>query len=202
MDKQKIQELIQNGKNNVILRNQYGTRRKIFQAEKKSTTTATTAASRKKSGPKFELTDEQKNDIKEAFDLFDTNGTGVIDIKELKVAIRALGFEPKKEEIKKMIADIDKDGTGKLSYADFLALMTVKMAEKDTREEILKAFRLFDDDETGTISFKNLKRVAKELGENLTDEELQEMIDEADRDGDGEVNKEEFLRIMQKTQLY
>lgn len=202
MDKQKIQELIKNGKNNVILRNQYGTRRKIFQAEKKSTATATTAASRKKSGPKFELTDEQKNDIKEAFDLFDTNGTGVIDIKELKVAIRALGFEPKKEEIKKMIADIDKDGTGKLSYADFLALMTVKMAEKDTREEILKAFRLFDDDETGTISFKNLKRVAKELGENLTDEELQEMIDEADRDGDGEVNKEEFLRIMQKTQLY
>lgn len=158
--------------------------------------------SRKKSGPKFELSEEQRNDIKEAFDLFDTSGTGVIDIKELKVAIRALGFEPKKEEIKKMIADIDKDGSGKLSFSDFLALMTVKMAEKDTKEEILKAFRLFDDDETGTISFKNLKRVAKELGENLTDEELQEMIEEADRDGDGEVNKEEFLRIMQKTQLY
>lgn len=104
------------------------------------------------------------------------------------MAIRALGFEPKKEEIKKMISDIDKDGSGKLSFADFLSLMTVKMAEKDTKEEILKAFRLFDDDETGTISFKNLKRVAKELGENLTDEELQEMIEEADRDGDGEVN--------------
>lgn len=157
---------------------------------------------RKKSGPKFELTEEQRNDIKQAFDLFDTSGTGVIDIKELKVAIRAVGFEPKKEEIKKMIADIDKDGKGKVDFSDFLSLMTVKMAEKDSKEEIMKAFRLFDDDNTGTISFKNLKRVAKELGENLTDEEIQEMISEADRDGDGEVNQDEFLRIMKKTQLY
>lgn len=161
-----------------------------------------TVPGRKKSGPKFDLSDEQKADIKEAFDLFDTEGSGQIDSKELKVAIRALGFEPKKEEIKRMIADIDKEGTGKISFADFLQLMTVKMAEKDSNEEILKAFRLFDDDDTGTISFKNLKRVAKELGENLNDEELKEMIEEADLDGDGEVNEEEFLRVMKKTSLY
>lgn len=148
------------------------------------------------------MSEEQKNDIKEAFDLFDTEGVGKIDTKELKVAIRALGFEPKKEEIKKMLADIDPQDSGKLSFGDFLTLMSIKMAEKDSKEEILKAFRLFDDDDTGKISFKNLKRVAKELGENLTDEELQEMIDEADRDGDGEISQEEFLRIMKKTSLY
>merc|ERR1712196_53091 len=107
---------------------------------------------------------------------------GNIDAKELKVAMRALGFEPKKEEILKM--------------------MTHKILNRDPKDEILKAFRLFDDDETGKISFKNLKRVAKELGERITDEELQEMIDEADRDGDGEVNEEEFLRIMKKTNLF
>ncbi|NWT41490.1 CETN2 protein, partial [Chroicocephalus maculipennis] len=165
------------------------------------------ASQRKKASPKLELTEEQKQEIREAFDLFDTDGTGNIDVKELKesifmVAMRALGFEPKKEEIKKMISDIDKEGTGKISFNDFLVVMTQKMAEKDSKEEILKAFKLFDDDETGKISFKNLKRVAKELGENLTDEELQEMIDEADRDGDGEVNEQEFLRIMKKTSLY
>jgi centrin-1 len=74
----------------------------------------------------------------------------------------------------------------------------IPQAEKDTKEEIMKAFRLFDSDGTGRITFKNLKRVAKELGENLTDEELQEMIDEADRNGDGEIDEDEFLRIMKK----
>jgi Ca2+-binding EF-hand superfamily protein len=156
----------------------------------------------RKVGPKPELTEDQKQEVREAFDLFDADGSGTIDVKELKVAMRALGFEPRKEEMKKMISEVDKEGTGKISFNDFLAVMTQKMAEKDTKEEILKAFRLFDDDETGKISFKNLKRVANELGENLTDEELQEMIDEADRDGDGEVNEEEFLKIMKKTNLY
>ncbi|CAI9164605.1 unnamed protein product [Rangifer tarandus platyrhynchus] len=164
--------------------------------------TVTSISQKRKVGPKPELTEEQKQEVREAFDLFDADGSGTIDVKELKVAMRALGFEPRKEEMKRMIADVDKEGTGKISFNDFLAVMTQKMAEKDTKEEILKAFRLFDDDETGKISFKNLKRVAKELGENLTDEELQEMIDEADRDGDGEVNEDEFLRIMKKTSLY
>merc|ERR1712070_427528 len=165
------------------------------------------ARSKGKSG-KPELTEEQKQEIREAFDLFDTDGSGTIDAKELKVAMRALGFEPKKEEIKKLISDIDKDGSGTIDFNEFLEMMTAKMGKKDSKEEILKAFRLFDDDETGKISFKNLKRVAKELGHVLNDEELQEMkelqemIDEADRDGDGEINEEEFMRIMKKTSLY
>ncbi len=54
-----------------------------------------------------------------------------------------------------------QDGSGTIDFSEFLEMMTAKMSEKDSREEILKAFRLFDDDETGKISFRNLKRVAK-----------------------------------------
>ena len=71
-------------------------------------------------------------------------------------------------------------------------------SERDPMEEIIKAFRLFDDDETGKISFRNLKRVAKELGENMTDEELQEMIDRADSNGDAAVTMDDFYNIMTK----
>ena len=74
-----------------------------------------------------ELTGEQKQEIREAFDLFDTDGSGTIDAKELKVAMRALGFEPKKEEIRKLIADIDRDGTGTIDFNEFLDMMTQKM---------------------------------------------------------------------------
>eukprot|EP00913_Durusdinium_trenchii_P000235 g216.t1 len=102
-----------------------------------------------------ELTEEQKQEIKEAFDLFDTDGSGEIDSKELKVAMRALGFEPKKEA---------------RGLSESIGWVEAERSERG-EDEILKAFRLFDDDETGKISFKNLKRVAKELGERMTDEE-------------------------------
>jgi centrin-3 len=63
-------------------------------------------------------------------------------------------------------------------------------------DEIRKAFALFDDDGTGKISLRNLKRVAKELGESLDDDELQAMIDEFDLDQDGEISQNEFIQIM------
>eukprot|EP00762_Andalucia_godoyi_P003924 ANDGO_05631.mRNA.1 Caltractin len=146
--------------------------------------------------PKFELSEEQKQEIREAFDLFDTEKTGRIDAHEMKVAMRALGFDVKKEQVLKLMEEFDRDGTGSIEFSDFLEIMTEKIAQRDPNEEVLKAFRLFDDDGTGRISLKNLRRVARELGENMTDEELQAMIDEFDKDGDGEISADEFHAIM------
>merc|ERR1712205_146082 len=142
---------------------------------------------KKKAG---QLSEEQLDEIREAFSLFDSDASGMIDIRELKAAMRALGFEVKNEELKKMVTDIDNDGNGTIEFVEFLQMMTAKMGEKE--------FKLFDDDNTNKISFRNLARVAEELGENIDDEELHDMINQADRDGDGEINIDEFYRIMKK----
>mmetsp|Transcript_74044 Transcript_74044/g.160128 ORF Transcript_74044/g.160128 Transcript_74044/m.160128 type:complete len:102 (+) Transcript_74044:220-525(+) len=97
-----------------------------------------------------------------------------------------------------MISDLDRDGSGSIEFEEFLDMMTARMSDKDTRQDIEKVFRLFDDDKTGKVTFNNLKRVAKELGENMSDEDLMEMIDRADTDGDHAVSFEEFYAIMTK----
>ena len=149
-----------------------------------------------------ELTEEQKQEIKEAFDLFDTDKTGTIDYHELKVAMRALGFDVKKKEVLDLMHEYDRDRSGAIEFLDFQEIMTHKIQERDPVEEILKAFKLFDEDNSGNISLRNLRRVARELGENLSDEELQAMIDEFDKDGDGAINESEFLGIMKQTSIY
>ncbi|XP_061603567.1 centrin-3 isoform X2 [Phyllopteryx taeniolatus] len=153
-------------------------------------------ADKSKRKKRKELSDEQKHEIREAFELFDTDKDNQIDYHELKVAMRALGFELKKVDVMQILKDYDMEGSGKIAFEDFNEVVSELILQRDPKEEILKAFRLFDDDESGTISLRNLKRVARELGENTSEEELRSMIDAFDGDGDGEINQEEFLSIM------
>ena len=111
-------------------------------------------------------------EIKEAFDLFDSDGGGTIDPAELKAAMTSLGFEAKNQTIYQMISDLDEDGSGAIDFDEFLDMMTARMSDKDSREDIQKVFKLFDDDRSNTISIHNLRRVARELGETMDDSEL------------------------------
>mmetsp|Transcript_8926 Transcript_8926/g.32943 ORF Transcript_8926/g.32943 Transcript_8926/m.32943 type:complete len:174 (-) Transcript_8926:2134-2655(-) len=149
-----------------------------------------------KKSSQFTLSDEQKQEIREAFDLFDTDKDAAIDSHELKVALRALGFHVKKDEIHSLMALYDEDETGHVTFQQFLTICTEKMADRDPLDEIRKAFMLFDDDKSGTITVKNLRKVAREIGENMSDEELHAMIDEFAKDREGEISEDEFLAIM------
>ncbi|KAJ7508348.1 hypothetical protein B0H11DRAFT_1952647 [Mycena galericulata] len=158
--------------------------------------TAAQKANKRRTHSRPELTDEQKQEIKEAFELFDTDKDGAVDYHELKVAMRALGFDMKKAEVLKILRDHDKSGHGLMDFEDFAKIMSERILARDPMDEIRRAFQLFDDDGTGKISLRNLRRVAKEIGDRLEDDELQAMIEEFDLDQDGEINEQEFFAIM------
>jgi len=142
------------------------------------------------------LTEDEIEEIREAFNLFDTDGSGTIDPKELRAAMQSLGFETKNPTIYSMIADLDAYGSA-IDFDQFLEAITAKLGDKESREGINKIFDLFDDEHRGSISVANLRRVAKELGETMTTEELQEMLERAASNGQ-EITREDFYVIMTK----
>lgn len=142
------------------------------------------------------MTEEQIGEFKEAFSLFDKDGDGCITSKELGTVMRSLGQNPTEAELQDMISEVDSDRNGMIDFPEFLVMMSRKVKESESEDEIKEAFKVFDKDGNGYISAAELRHVMTNLGEKLTDEEVDEMIREADVDGDGQINYEEFVKMM------
>jgi calmodulin len=110
--------------------------------------------------------------------------------------MRSLGQNPTQAELADMISEVDADGNGNIDFPEFLTLMARKMKDTDSEEEIMEAFKVFDKDGSGFISAAELKNIMTNLGEKLTDEEVDEMVREADVNGDGQIDYEEFVKMM------
>lgn len=149
-----------------------------------------------------QLADEQVEELRAAFDVFDVRGKGIIDARELKGAMRALGLESSKTEVSQTLAAIGKDAESKLSFNDFCNVLRDRVGQRSMREETERVFGLFERKGTGKITLDDLRRLAKDAcGSNLTEEDLQLMIAEADLDGDGVVSQEDFYRFMRTDRL-
>ena len=110
--------------------------------------------------------------------------------------MRSLGQNPTEAELQDMVKEVDVDGSGTIEFSEFLNLMARKMKDSDSEEQLKEAFRVFDKDQNGFISAAELRKVLTNLGEKLTDDEIVEMIREADADGDGQINYKEFVKVM------
>ena len=146
-------------------------------------TTVTTTTKIEKSG----LSNDEVDEIRQAFDLFDTNGTGKIDPKELKAAMQSLGFDTKNPTIYTLIADLDTPEAAKnggVNFDDFVGSINNKLGDKESKEGIHRIFELFiDDPNADTITLSSLKKIAQELGENMSAEELKDMLERAFANG-------------------
>lgn len=128
-------------------------------------------------------------------DVIDKDGDGSISSAEFGIVLRSLGDTGISEhELAEIMRQIDSDGSGEVDFDEFLALMANNAPDEEA--EILAAFQVFDADGSGSISASELRHVMANLGEKLSDEELEEMIREADTDGDGEISIEEFAMMI------
>ena len=126
----------------------------------------------------------QKNDIKQAFDYFDQGGVGKIKKKELKVILRALGFNPTNEELDRLV-DINNEGTGcdTIDFQEFMDIMLTKIEEKLSKDDIKYAFKkisnILKEGDGNFITCEDIQKMAENLDEKLTKEEIEEMLSEA-----------------------
>ncbi|XP_045182503.1 neo-calmodulin-like [Mercenaria mercenaria] len=136
-----------------------------------------------------------EKDIKDMFKLFDKDGDKSLSTEEISKALKSMGVCLTYKEIQVALKDIGKNKHGKIEFKEFREFLIRQYKSKSLEAQARESFRIFDRDGNGTIDRKELKHAMKMLGEELSDEEVEQMMKEADENGDGKINFEEFLRL-------
>eukprot|EP00092_Neocalanus_flemingeri_P042475 GFUD01046431.1.p1 GENE.GFUD01046431.1~~GFUD01046431.1.p1 ORF type:complete len:152 (-),score=62.52 GFUD01046431.1:73-528(-) len=135
-------------------------------------------------------------EFKEAFNEFDKDGSGTISTKELLGVMRSMGQNPTEDELLALVMEVDVNGDGTIDFDEFLGMMKQKANEADEDSDLKEAFQIFDRDRNGYIDRKELKKVVSMLGTMLTKEEVDDFMKEADVDGNGKLDYDEFVKMM------
>lgn len=144
------------------------------------------------------LSEDKIAEFKAAFELFDTDETGRITWIELGKVFKNFGQHLSREELEEMIKEVDIEGYGYIDFEGFLELVTKKVKDTETEEELFEAFKTFDKEGNGYFTVSELTAVLKSLGETLTQEELDQIFKDADVDNDGQINYDDFIKFMSK----
>ena len=143
-----------------------------------------------------QLSEEQITEMKKAFDLLDKDGDGSITRKELCMALYSAGEKPSGEYIDQIICEGDTDGNGAIEFTEFLNLMANRINNTYDDDLVKAAFNVIDQSKSGSFNAAELMHIMQSLGEEITEDEIEEMIKDADTDGTGCVSYEEFLHLM------
>ena len=141
------------------------------------------------------LTADQIQEFRQAFDIMDRNGDGVITVDDLAAVMRAIGQSPTANELQDMIREVDADGNDTIDFTEFLALMSRQMRQSDIEDELREAFRVFDRDSDGFITPRELSSLLISLGLDSSAEVVRRMINEADKNRDGKIDFAEFRAL-------
>ncbi|TRY96643.1 hypothetical protein DNTS_024260 [Danionella cerebrum] len=160
------------------------------------------------------LSEEMIAEFKAAFDMFDTDGGGDISTKELGTVMRMLGQNPTREELDAIIEEVDEDGSGTIDFEEFLVMMVQQLKEDQagkSEEELSECFRIFDKyvpyitellikNQDGFIDREEFGDILHATGEPVTEEDIDELMSDADTNKDGKIDFDEFLKMMENVQ--
>jgi len=157
--------------------------------------------------PEYEVTEQQKQEFRAAFDIFvEDSEDGTITTKELGKVLRMLGQNPTEEELQEMVDEVDEDGSGTIDFEEFTQMMAKQLAAdalenipERPEKELAEAFRIFDKDLDGYISFDEIKNALSLGKEKFEDWECTALIGEGDKNEDGKMDYEEWVDFMKHT---
>merc|ERR1712076_246125 len=130
------------------------------------------------------LGEEQVMEIKDAFDLFDKDRSGEITVGEMLDAMRSLGYDTEHGTAAQHVKNLDTDGSGALEFNEFYELLTARFNENTPRADLERVFKLFDTENSGAITLANMRAVADQIGDQISDEELGDIVLKNDMNND------------------
>jgi len=145
------------------------------------------------------MDDDQTATMRKVFAMFDQAKTGFVETNKFVNIINTLGLNLDEDDLKVKITEVDPEGEGKVNFDQFCTVVMPFLEEEDDEamhEELKEAFRLYDKGGDGYITTKVLKEILRELDNKLTEDDLDNIIEEIDEDGSGTVDFDEFMEMM------
>ena len=143
-----------------------------------------------------EIPRNKVEEYKKIFSLHSNGQDGYVNSSELSKILKAINIEPSDEELKEIIKKLDLEEKKEINYEEFLSIINQREKDVDLEEEVLNAFRVFDKYGNGLININELKYIMMNFGNNWRENEINELLGNADIDMDGFINFEEFVRTM------
>ena len=142
-----------------------------------------------------ELTAQQIQEFRQSFDIIDRDGDGYINADDLLQLFQALGANLSRTDVEGLIKENDVDGTERIDFPGFLAIMTRETKQADIDDELREAFRTMDKDQDGFITASELSNLLQSIGIPLSGDVVRRMIAEADKNRDQKLDFAEFRNI-------
>ena len=143
-----------------------------------------------------DLNSNFKEEIKKAFDSLDQDNSGTITVKELEILMKELKMNPTQNEIAEMIQEEDSNVDGMLNFEEFQRIIFRMIGDKESEEGVLDAFKIFDKDRSGKLEYKELKSILMNTGDNLSEEDVENLLDSVKFDENNQIDYYEFVRKM------